>query len=52
MGFVGMFWKNNNYLPQTSIVEQIVSETLVPFCSDDSIQILLTLTQFLMLFQM
>ena len=42
MGFVGIFWKNNiwrAYLPKTSIVEQIVSEILVPFSSDDSLQI-------------
>ena len=54
MGFVGIFWKNNiwkAYLSKTSIVGQIVSEILVPFCSqtDDSIQILLNLTQFVML---
>ena len=54
MGFVGIFWKNNiwtAYLSRTSIVGQIVSEMLVPFCSqaDDSIQILLNLTRFVML---
>ena len=54
MGFVGIFWKNNiwkAYLSNTNIVGQIVSEILVPFCSqtDDSIQILLNLTRFVML---
>ena len=34
-------------MPKTSVVGQIVSEILVPFCSDDSVQILLNLTQFL-----
>ena len=50
--FVGIFWKNNiwkAYLPKTSIVGQVVAEILVPFCSDDSIQIILNLTWFLML---
>ena len=48
MEFIRIFWKNNiwkAYLPKTSIVEKIV-----PFCSDDSIQILLNLTRFLSLF--
>ena len=41
MGFVRIFWKRNiqeAYLPETSIVKQIVSEILALFCSDDSIQ--------------
>ena len=52
MGFVGIFWKNNiwkAYLPETSIVGQIVLEILVPFRSDNSVQILLNLTRLLML---
>ena len=36
-------------LPKISILGQIVSEILVPFCSDHSIQILLNLTRFLWL---
>ena len=52
MGFVGIFWKNNiwkAYLPKNGVVAQIVLQILVRFCSDDAIQILLNLTQFLML---
>ena len=52
MGFVRIFWKNNiqeAYLPKTSIVGQIVSEILAQLCSDDSIQILLNLIRFVML---
>ena len=52
IGFVGIFWKNSIwkvYLPKTSIVGQIVLQILVLFCSDDSIQILLNLTWFPML---
>ena len=52
MGFVGIFWKKNiwkTYLPKTSIVGQIVLEILVPFCSDDFIQILSNLIWFLIL---
>ena len=52
MGFVRIFWKNNiqeAYLPKTSISGQILSEILAQLCSDDSIQILLNLTQFVML---
>ena len=48
MGFVRIFWKNNQeaYLPKTSISEQIVSGILAQLCSDDFIQILLNWTQF------
>ena len=49
-----MFWNNNilkAYLLKTSIVGQIVSEVLVPFCSDDSMQIILNLARFLMLWR-
>ena len=49
MAFVRVFWKNNiqeDYLPKTSISGQIVSEILAQLCFDDSIQILLNLTQF------
>ena len=52
MGFVRIFWKNNiqeAYLPKTSISGQIVSEILAQLCSDDSIQILLNLIRFVML---
>ena len=52
MGFVRIFWKNNiqeAYLPKTSISGQIVSEILAQLCSNDSIQILLNLTQFIAL---
>ena len=52
MGFVRIFWKNNIqevYLPKTSISGQIVSEILAQLCSNDSIQILLNLTQFIAL---
>ena len=52
MGFVKIFWKNNiqeAYLPKTSISGQIVSEILAQLCSDDSIQILLNLIRFVML---
>ena len=52
MGFVGIFWKSNIqevYLPKTSISGQIVSEILAQLCSNDSIQILLNLTQFIAL---
>ena len=51
MGFVRMFWKKNiqeAFLPKTNIVEEIVSEILAQLCCDDSIQILLNLTWFLM----
>ena len=47
MGFVRISGKKiiqEDYLPKTSIVKQIVSEILALFCSDDSIQILLNLT--------
>ena len=52
MGFIRIFWKNNIqevYLPKTSISGQIVSEILAQLCSNDSIQILLNLTQFIAL---
>ena len=52
MGFVKLFWKNNvqdAYLPKISYLGQIVSEILAQICSDDSIQILLNLTWFLIL---
>ena len=52
MGFVRIFWKNNIqevYSPKTSISGQIVSEILAQLCSNDSIQILLNLTQFIAL---
>ena len=50
--FVRIFWKNNiqeGYLPKTSIPGQIVCKILAQLCFDDSIQILLNLTRFLML---
>ena len=49
MGFVKLFWKNNvqdAYSPKISNLGQIVSEILAQLCFDDSIQILLNLTQF------
>ena len=52
MGFVRIFWKNNiqqAYLLKTSISGQIVAKILAQLCSDDSIQILLNLTQFITL---
>ena len=52
MGFIRIFWKNNIqevYLSKTSISGQIVSEILAQLCSNDSIQILLNLTQFIAL---
>ena len=52
MGFVNMFRKNNvqdSYSPKISNLGQIVSEILTQLCSDDSIQILLNLTWFLIL---
>ena len=52
MGFVKIFWKNNvqdAYSPKISNLGQIVSEILAQLCSDDSIQILLNLTWFLIL---
>ena len=52
MGFVKIFWKNNvqgAYSPTISNLEQIVSEILAQLCSGDSIQILLNLTWFLIL---
>ena len=52
MGFVKLFWKNNfqdAYSPKISNLGQIVSEILAQLCSDDSIQILLNLTWFLIL---
>ena len=52
MGFVKIFRKNNvqdAYSPKISNLGQIVSEILTQLCSDDSIQILLNLTWFLML---
>ena len=52
MGFVKLFWKNNvqdAYLSRISNLGQIVSEILAQLCSDDSIQILLNLTWFLIL---
>ena len=52
MGFVKIFWKNNvqdSYSPKISKLGQIVSEILAQLCSDDSIQILLNLTWFLIL---
>ena len=36
-------------MPKTSILGQIVSEILAQLCSDDSIQILLNVTQFITL---
>ena len=39
MGFVGIFWKNNIWKGLL-----IVLEILVPFCPDNSVQILLNLT--------
>ena len=50
MEFVGILWKNNiqkAYLPKTSILKQIVSETFAQLCSNDSIQILLNWTRFI-----
>ena len=52
MGFVKIFRKNNvqdAYSPKISNLGQIVSEILTQLCSDDSIQILLNLTWFLIL---
>ena len=52
MGFVKIFRKNNvqdAYSPKISNLEQIVSEILTQLCSDDSIQILLNLIWFLIL---
>ena len=52
MGFVKLFWKNNvqdAYSPKISNLGQIVSEILAQLCSDDSIQIHLNLTWFLIL---
>ena len=52
MGFVKTFWKNNiqdAYSPKISSLGQIVSEILTQLCSDDSIQILVNLTWFLIL---
>ena len=46
MGFWGLLWKKA-YLPNISILEQVVFEMLAQLCSDDSIQIFLNLTQFL-----
>ena len=52
MGFVKILWKNNvqdAYSPKISNLGQIVSEILAQLCSDDSMQILLNLTWFLIL---
>ena len=52
MGFFGVLWKNNiqkAHLSRISIPGQIVLEILAQICSDDSIQILLNLTQFITL---
>ena len=52
MGFVKIFSKNNvqdTYSLKISNLGQIVSEILAQLCSDDSIQILLNLTWFLIL---
>ena len=52
MGFVKIFRKNNvqdAYSPKISNFGQIVFEILTQLCSDDSIQILLNLTWFLIL---
>ena len=54
MGFFGVLWKNNiqkAHLSRISIPGQIVFEILaqIYICSDDSIQILLNLTQFITL---
>ena len=52
MGFAKIFRKNNvqdAYSPKISNLGQIVSERLTQLCSDDSIQILLNLTWFLIL---
>ena len=51
MGFVSIFGKSmmeNAYLPKISILLQFGSEILALLCRDDSIQILLILSQFLM----
>ena len=50
MEFVGILRKNNiqkAYLPKTSILKQIVSETFAQLCSNDSIQILLIWNRFI-----
>ena len=52
MGFVKIFRKKNvqdAYSPKISNLGQIVSEILTQLCSDDSVQILLNLTWFLIL---
>ena len=50
MGFVSIFGKSmikNAYFPKISILLQFGGEILVLLCPDDSIQILLILSQFL-----
>ena len=52
MGLFGVLWKNNiqkAHLLKISIPGQVVFEILAQLCSDDSIQILLNLTQFITL---
>ena len=52
MGLFGVLWKNNiqkAHLVKISIPGQVVFEILAQLCSDDSIQILLNLTQFITL---
>ena len=52
MGLFGVLWKNNiqkAHLLKISIPGQVVFEILAQLCSDDSIQILLNLTQFIAL---
>ena len=52
MGLFGVLWKNNiqkAHLLKINIPGQVVFEILAQLCSDDSIQILLNLTQFITL---
>ena len=52
MGVFGVSWKNNiqkAYLSKISIPGQIVFKILAQLSSDDSLQILLNLTQFITL---
>ena len=52
MRFLGVLWKNNiqkAHFPKISIPVQIAFEILAQLCSDNSIQIFLSLTQFITL---
>ena len=52
MGLFGVLWKNSiqkAHLLKISIPGQVVFEILAQLCSDDSIQVLLNLTQFIAL---